>query len=183
MADEAEKQSRLDPWLKSVGECVRWCGRDRNWFNTQGFEQVAKDPTDGRRSLYDVRKVCTRAMGPAPHPDDDDAVPNKADEDAKLTKARRVAQELANDAERGRLRPVEEVEAAIYSALSPVASALDSLPMQIKRACPELSQRGVELVERAIATMRNALADEHISEPSAGGLVENNESPVPADGG
>ena len=107
----------------------------------------------------------------------------QAEETLKLTAARRIAKDIENEATRGRLRPVEEVEAAVIAALSPVSAALDSLPMQIKRDCPELSQRGVEIIERAIAKMRNGLADDDIAETREGGAGEDIARAGPSNGG
>ena len=144
-------------WHKDVQECLLWCGRDRNWFSAQGFEKHGRDPTDGRRSLYDVRQVCLRAFS-SPVVDDDGEVIDHDAEKARLTKARRIAQELDNAERELELRPVFEVSEAIVAALTPVVAMLDNLPVSIKRVCPALSQTGVEKMERAIAESRNELA-------------------------
>jgi len=81
-------------------------------------------------------------------------------EKARLTKARRIAQELDNAEREGKLRPIAEAADAVEAALVPVCAMLDSLPLQIKRECPELSHQSVETMQRTIAKSRNALADE-----------------------
>lgn len=145
------------PWLKDVSQCLRWSGRDRNWFSAQGFEKFGKDPTDGRKSLYDVREVCARAMGFAFLSDGDD-VPNKAEEDARLTKARRVAQELDNAERTGELAPLDVMSAQYRSDLTALAALLDAVPMQVKRAWPEVPGVVIDEIDRNLAKMRNDFA-------------------------
>lgn len=170
----------LKPWHLPAGACADYLGITKSSFSRKGFEPVAKR---GREVLYDITQICLIAASKGKHELSDGEEIDHELEKARWTQARRIAQELENDEAQGRLRPVEEVETAIIEALTPVAAGLDSLPMAIKRACPELSARGVELVEREIARMRNALADDDITGPGETGAGENAARSVSADGG
>lgn len=172
--------SERRPWHLNGRETAEWLGVSKQTVSDRAYPKIKS----GRESLYDIREVLRieTLRNAAPVGDDGGQIDHEA-EKARLTKARRVAQELENEEAQGRLRPVSEVEAAIFDALSPVAAGLDSLPMAIKRVCPELSGRGVELVEREIARMRNDLADDHITEPSESGAGNDAPGAVSADGG
>ena len=171
--------SPRDPWHLNGREVAKWLGVSTKTVSQRNYPNLGKH---GAQVIYDIREVLRIEGAKGLVISSDGETIDHDIEKARLTKEQRIAKELENAETQRRLRPVEEVEAAIYDALSPVASALDSLPMSIKRACPELSQHGVELVEREIATMRNALADDHIFEPSEESESEPDEGSVSADG-
>ena len=164
MFDQKDEQFIRAPWHFNATDCAAVLGLAKSSFSERSYEPCG---VVGRQKFYDLRAVIRADVLTGLVEADDGEMINHEAEKARLTKARRVAQELENARTEKELRPIQEVEAAIYDALSPVAAALESLPMGIKRVCPELSQSGVEMVEREIATMRNALADDHIYEPSA----------------
>ena len=175
MSDEPVK-----PWHLPAGVCADYLGITKSSFSRRGYDAVAKS---GRQVFYDITEICRFEMSRGKYEAEDGEEIDHPAEQARWTKARRIAQELENEREQGRLRPVAEVDAAVTDALSPVAAALDSLPMAIKRACPELSQTAIEMVEREIATMRNALADDHITDSGESSAGEDAASPVSANGG
>ncbi len=168
------------PWHLNGRQVAEWLGVSTKTVSQRDYPRTGKI---GSEVLYDIREVIrVEAVKGLSLSEDGEEIDHPA-EQARLTKARRIAQEIENEREQGRLRPVAEVEVAITEALSPVAAALDSLPMAIKRSCPELSQTAIEMVEREIATMRNALADDHITDSGESGTGEDTASSVSADGG
>ena len=148
----------LEPWIMNGRGLAQWLGVSEKTVSVRAFPSVGKD---GRSILYDVREIIRIETARGLHAvEADGGVIDHEAEKARLTKARRIAQEFDNAESEKRLRPVEEVEAAITDTLTPVCAMLDALPMSIKRVCPELSQRAVEMVEREIAKARNQLADD-----------------------
>lgn len=149
---------KREAWHLNGRQVAEWLGVSPKTVSQRDYPR-ASEPS-GREAVYDVREVLRiDAARGLVLVEDGEAIDHDA-EKARLTKARRIAQELDNAETEKRLRPLEEVESAIIQTLSPVAAMLDALPMAIKRDCPELSAYGVERIERTIATARNTLADD-----------------------
>ena len=148
----------VEPWHLPASECARWIGIARNTFADRGYAPALQI---GRKKYYDIREVfieSVRAGIVSSGGDDSDIDLNY--QRARLVQAQAGLAEISLAAEEERLRPVEEVEGAVIGALSPVVAMLESLPLTMKRDCPELSHTTVERMERTIATARNRLADD-----------------------
>ena len=55
--------------------------------------------------------------------------------------------------------PVSLIEEAVGRGVAAMLPVLESLPLLVKRECPEITGEQVERVKRAVAICRNALAD------------------------
>ena len=154
----------IEPWHLTASECARWIGIARNTFADRGYAPALQI---GCKKYFDIREIfieSVRAGIVSSGGDDGDIDLNY--QRARLVQAQAGLAEISLAAEEGRLCPVEEVETAIIATLTPVVAMLDSLPLTIKRDCPELSHTAVERIERTIATARNNLADEEVMTPA-----------------
>ena len=156
-------QSERKPWHLNGRQVAEWLGLSTKTVSDRDYPKTRS----GREAIYDIREVIgiDAVKGLALLSDDGETIDINYQR-ARLTKAQAGLAELTLASEQGRLRPVEEVEEAILAALTPVVGMLDSLPLAIKRECPELSHTAVEQIERTIATARNQLADEDVMTPS-----------------
>ena len=68
-----------------------------------------------------------------------------------------------NDLAEGLVAPVELLEDAIGRGVSAMVPVLEGLPLIMKRHWPEISGDQIQLVKRAVAECRNALADVELS--------------------
>jgi phage terminase Nu1 subunit (DNA packaging protein) len=84
-------------------------------------------------------------------------------ERAKLAVEQTRRLQLKNDQEEGRLAPVSILGDALNNATGQIASVLDALPLTLKKRCPMLTGREIEIIQKEIARCRNAAADAVIS--------------------
>ncbi len=78
---------------------------------------------------------------------------------------RRLIKEQADKLERenriadGEVVLVEELNAALVGILAQIVPILESIPNNIKRSCPTISAREIEIVKKEIVKARNIAAD------------------------
>ncbi|MYL22339.1 DNA-packaging protein [Halomonas alkaliantarctica] len=82
----------------------------------------------------------------------------KEQEDYRLTRARREAQELKNDRDAGRVVPTDFAVFALSRTAVEIASILDTVPLTMRRKHPELEARQLDSLLREITRARNAAA-------------------------
>lgn len=68
-----------------------------------------------------------------------------------------------NDLAEGLVAPVELLEDAVGRGVAAMVPVLEGLPLIMKRHWPDISGDQIQLVKRAVAECRNALADVEIS--------------------
>lgn len=86
------------------------------------------------------------------------------EEKTRLLKEQADAKAMENAEKRGELVRREKYEEIVNRAASVVVAGLDSLPLNVKKACPELPARSIEVIRLEIAKMRNVIADTEIDE-------------------
>ncbi|MGM0913286.1 MAG: terminase small subunit [Pseudomonadota bacterium] len=84
---------------------------------------------------------------------------HRAQEEYRLTKARREAQELKNDRDARRVVPVEFAIYSLTGLASQIATIFDTLPLTVRRKHPDLAQRYLLSFEREVTKARNAAAE------------------------
>lgn len=134
-------------------------------FDKWGIEPVARI---GRSVYFDCRTVLNSRLAQAEakqqsaQPDGEDVDPmldyKRDQEEYRLTKARREAQELKNDRDARRVVPVEFAIFSLSRVVADVASQLDTLPMTMKRRHPDLEARHLDSLTREITRARNTAA-------------------------
>ncbi len=82
----------------------------------------------------------------------------RAQEEYRLTKARREAQELKNDRDSRRVVPVEFAIYSLSRIVAEVAAQLDTLPLTMRRKHPDLEGRHLDSLTREITRARNTAA-------------------------
>ncbi|NKI17427.1 DNA-packaging protein [Spongiibacter sp. KMU-166] len=82
----------------------------------------------------------------------------RLEEEYKLTKARRIAQELKNEEKEGRLISTDFATFALSRIAAQIATILDTLPLSMRRAHPDLEPRHIDALTREIAKARNTAA-------------------------
>lgn len=96
--------------------------------------------------------------------DDDEAetarqvTQGRLEEEYKLTKARRISQELKNEEKEGRLISTDFATFALSRIAAQIATILDTLPLSMRRAHPDLEPRHIDALTREIAKARNSAA-------------------------
>lgn len=83
----------------------------------------------------------------------------RLEEEYKLTKARRISQELKNEEKEGRLIATEFATFALSRIAAQIATILDTLPLSMRRAHPDLEPRHIDALTREIAQARNKAAE------------------------
>src|SRR5690554_292454 len=82
----------------------------------------------------------------------------RAQEEYRLTRARREAQEIKNERDRGKLVPTTFAIFSLSRLAAEVATILDTLPMTMRRRHPDLEPRHLDSLAREIAKARNLAA-------------------------
>ena len=84
----------------------------------------------------------------------------------RLTAAQAEGQELKNEITKRKSVPVEFATFVLSRIAAEIASALDTLPLTLKRRHPDLEVRHIESVQRELAKVRNrsATLDERLPE-------------------
>ncbi|MFT6956171.1 MAG: phage terminase Nu1 subunit (DNA packaging protein) [Halieaceae bacterium] len=80
-------------------------------------------------------------------------------EDYRLAKARRIAQEQKNDLAAGTMIPTDFATFALSKIAARIASILDTLPLTMRRAHPDLESRHIDSFTREVAKARNVAAE------------------------
>lgn len=83
----------------------------------------------------------------------------KLEEEYKLTKARRISQELKNEEKEGLLIATDFATFALSRIAAQIATILDTLPLSMRRAHPDLEPRHIDALTREIAKARNKAAE------------------------
>lgn len=138
-------------------------------FDKWGIEPIARI---GGRKYFDVRSVLdtklaemeARHQQQQPQGDGDEEIDpllayRKEQEEYRLTKARREAQELKNDRDARRVVPVEFAIYSLSRVVAEVAAQLDTLPLTMKRKHPDLATRHLDSLTREITRARNTAAN------------------------
>lgn len=84
----------------------------------------------------------------------------------RLTSAQAEGQELKNEIIRRQSVPTDLVTFVLSRLAAEISSILDTLPLTLKRRCPDLEVRHIENVQRELAKARNRAAalDERLPE-------------------
>jgi len=144
-------------------------------FDKWGIEPIARI---GGRKYFDVRSVLdtklaemeARHQQQQPQGDGDEEIDpllayRKEQEEYRLTKARREAQELKNDRDARRVVPVEFAIYSLSRVAAEIAAILDTLPLTMKRKHPDLEARHLDTLSRELAKARNQAAGLHETIP------------------
>lgn len=83
----------------------------------------------------------------------------RLEEEYKLTKARRISQELKNEEKEGRMISTDFAIFALSRIAAQIATILDTLPLAMRRAHPDLESRHIDALTREIAKARNKAAE------------------------
>lgn len=134
-------------------------------FDKWGIEPVARM---GRSVYFDCRSVLNARLALAeakqqPTQLDGEEIDPMLDykrdqEEYRLTRARREAQELKNDRDARRVVPVDFAIFSLSRVVAEVATQLDTLPLTMKRRHPDLEARHLEGLNREITRARNTAA-------------------------
>lgn len=81
-------------------------------------------------------------------------------ERARLLKEQADKEEMNNQLRRGELAPVSDMQAAMSQVYAKQVAIFESVPARIKRECPELSARGLDVVRKELAKARNLAAEQ-----------------------
>ncbi len=84
-------------------------------------------------------------------------------EQAELTRERKIKLARENEIETGRVAPVEVLTDALVNVLKQQVAIFNSLPNEVKHACPAINAREIEIIKRSVAKTRNLAADVTLS--------------------
>lgn len=79
----------------------------------------------------------------------------KQREEAQLARERRIGQELKNELAAGTVIPTEFATFALSRVAAQIATILDTLPLTLRRAHPDLESRHIESITKEVAKARN----------------------------
>lgn len=149
--------------------------KQREWLNksemaasigisTTAFDKWGIEPVEriGREAFFTVAAVLENRLqrvDPIHQPStelDPNAEKLLVQERLRLTKAQSEAQELKNEVSRRTLIPVDFIVFGFSKLVPEISSALDTLPMVVRRRHPELEARHLETLERESTKIRNA---------------------------
>ena len=80
-------------------------------------------------------------------------------ERARLLKAQADKAEMDNEERRGNIASVDILRDAIIEVATQVNAKFDALPNEIKRNVPDISAKGIELVKRTVAEVKNTVSE------------------------
>lgn len=140
-----------------------------------GFEKWDVQPIAkiGRETFYDCKAVLDNRLNEAgnncptsPTFDITDIADPVEQLKARKLEQEIVALELKNGVLEGRSLPATIVTEVITRVLSPAIGIFETLPLEITRRYPELDQRVIRDIEKAIAKIRNEAAEvpQHLDE-------------------
>ncbi len=84
---------------------------------------------------------------------------NRQREEYLLAKERRIGQQQKNEIQAGTMIPTEFATFALSRLAARVASILDTLPLTIRRAHPDLEARHIDSITSEVAKARNTAAE------------------------
>jgi len=84
---------------------------------------------------------------------------NLTAERARLAKEQADGHALKNAQTQGELVSLDILTYALSNVASQVVSILDALPLQIKKRCPQLNARAIEIIRREIVKAMNAMSE------------------------
>jgi phage terminase Nu1 subunit (DNA packaging protein) len=133
-------------------------------FSKWGVEPVGKE---GRESFYTVRDCIDNRIAQshntatpgASTEDTKELARKKYEEDYLLAKERRIGQQQKNELQAGIVIPTEFATFALSKVASQIASVLDTLPLTMRRAHPDLESRHIDSFTREVAKARNHAAE------------------------
>ena len=102
---------------------------------------------DGRSKKYRMSDIVKAMM--------DTEELNLQQERAKLAVEQTRKLERENNLADGKIADVELLSVALTDVLSQMVAIFEAIPNNIKRVCPEISSRGIEVVKKEIAKARN----------------------------
>lgn len=140
-------------------------------ISTQAFSKWGVEPAgkQGREVFYTLRDVIDNRVdnqiekgnpaAGASAEDQKELVRKKYEEDYKLARERRIGQQQKNELAAGTMVPTEFATFALSRIAAQIASVLDTLPLSIRRAHPDLEPRHIESITREVAKARNKAAE------------------------
>ena len=78
-------------------------------------------------------------------------------EKTRLTKAQADSKELDNLEKMGKLAEIDVLKETLSTTLNSVAAILDSIPAEMRRKCPHLSQADIDEIATVVANVRNSI--------------------------
>ena len=152
-------------WLRRK-DLVEQLGISAQAFSKWGIEPVGKR---GREVFYTLRDVIDNRIEnalekgnlttAADGEDQKDLVRKKFEEDWKLARERRIGQQQKNELMAGTMIPTDFATFALSRMAAQVASVLDTLPLSIRRAHPDLDARHIESISGEVSKARNKAAE------------------------
>jgi terminase small subunit / prophage DNA-packing protein len=138
-------------------------------ISTQAFDKWRVSPalSEGRERFFDVRDVIDNRLehqaakaNPAEGQGGDtkELAQKRAEEEYLLTLERRKGQQLKNELAAGEVIPTEFATWAIAKLAAQIASILDTLPLTVRRAHPDLETRHIDSIAKEVAKARNEAA-------------------------
>ena len=147
-------QSQLSQWRRLEDGPIPNLGKD----TSRSGHPVIFD-AQSAVDWYLKRKIRERISGTR-HSGSDAPTENVVDfhqEKTRLTKAQADAKELENEERRGKLAEIDILKETLGSTLNSVAAILDSIPAEMRRQCPHLSQADIDEIATVVATIRNSI--------------------------
>ncbi len=158
----AKNKLNIDPLLMKKRDAATALGISTQAFSKWGVKPVIRS---GREVYFSVRNIVDNRVENALKRATNETSGDMADlgrkkylEEYRLAKARRVGQELKNELASGEVIPTEFATFALSKIAAQVASILDTLPLTIRRAHPDLEPRHIESITREVAKARNKAA-------------------------
>jgi phage terminase Nu1 subunit (DNA packaging protein) len=120
----------------------------------------------GREFLFDIhavhnwdvkRQIRNHYRGTRTTDDDTGKVVDFNTEKTRLTKAQADSKELENQDRLGKLAEIDVLKETLSTTLNSVAAILDSIPAEMRRQCPHLSQADIDEIATVIAKVRNSI--------------------------
>lgn len=136
-------------------------------ISPQAFEKWRVQPIArvGRSVYFTVQDVIANRVNnevdkyqPGPLDEDEERLAGIDLERYRLTKAQADSQELKNEIAQGEVVPAEFATFTLSRVAAEAAGVLDSLPLQITRKHPELTNHQIENIKRELAKGMNALS-------------------------
>lgn len=128
----------------------------------------------GRSFLFDIhavhewdirRRIKSELAGTKGQGADTSEVLSFHAEKTRLTRAQADARELENRQKRGELAEISVLSETLSITLNSVAAKLDSIPAEMRRKCPHLSQADIDEITRVITSIRNTIDGSEIDLP------------------
>jgi phage terminase Nu1 subunit (DNA packaging protein) len=147
-------QSQLSQWRRQEDDPIPNLGKDTS---RSGHPVLF----DGRSAVewYLRRKIREKLLGNK-NAGADVGTADVVDfhqEKTRLTKAQADSKELENQERQGKLAEIDVLKETLSITLNSVAAILDSIPAEMRRQCPHLSQADIDEIATVIAKVRNSI--------------------------